>query len=40
MVLDSEPESARAIARQGMSIYLRAPNYVRNLRTLGFDDTD
>ena len=40
VVLDTDPISARAVARQGTAIYLRAPNYVRNLRTLGFDDSD
>ena len=38
--LETDPEVARAIARQGLAVYLRAPNYQRNLRTLGFDDAD
>lgn len=40
VVLETDPVAARAIARRAMSIYLRAPNYQRNLCTLGFDDTD
>lgn len=40
VVLESDPDTARAIARQGLAVYLRAPNYQRNLRTLGFDDAD
>ena len=40
VVLDAEPTTARATARQGLAVYLRAPNYQRNLRTLGFDDDD
>jgi len=40
VVLETDPEVARAIARQGLAVYLRAPNYQRNLRTLGFDDAD
>ena len=31
---------ARATARQGMAVYLRAPNYVNNLKRLGFADDD
>lgn len=40
VVLETDPEVARTIARAGMSVYLRAPNYLNNLRTLGFDDAD
>jgi len=40
VVLDADPSSARAVARQGMAVYLRAPNYLRNLVSLGFDDSD
>jgi len=40
VVLDSDPDVARTIARAGMSVYLRAPNYQRALLTLGFDETD
>jgi len=40
VVLDTDADTARAIGRQAMAIYLRAPNYLNNLRTLGFDDAD
>lgn len=40
VVLDTDPVTARATARAAMSIYLRAPNYLNNLRRLGFDDAD
>jgi probable F420-dependent oxidoreductase len=39
-VLETDPSEARRIARIGMAVYLRAPNYLNNLRRLGFDDTD
>ena len=40
VVLDTDPSSARAIARTHMTTYLGLPNYVRNLRALGFGDAD
>lgn len=40
VVLETDADVARAIARQGLAVYLRAPNYQRNLRSLGFDDSD
>lgn len=40
MVLESDPELAREIARRHTSRYLRLPNYTNNLRRLGFDDED
>ncbi|HKA28446.1 MAG TPA: TIGR03620 family F420-dependent LLM class oxidoreductase [Candidatus Binatia bacterium] len=40
LVLEADPGRARAIARGHMSIYLGLPNYVRNLRSLGFGDDD
>lgn len=40
VVLEEDAERARTIARATLSVYLRAPNYLRNLRTLGFDDSD
>jgi probable F420-dependent oxidoreductase len=40
VVLEPDRDKAKAIARQGMAIYLRAPNYVNNLRRLGFTDDD
>src|SRR6185295_9593935 len=38
VVLDTDPERARAIGRQHMAVYLQLPNYVNNLRHLGFAD--
>jgi probable F420-dependent oxidoreductase len=40
VVLESDPELAREIARRHTSRYLRLPNYTNNLRRLGFDDED
>lgn len=40
IVLEREPGRAREIARRHMAIYLLLPNYVENLRTLGYDDGD
>ena len=40
VVLDTDLESARAVARKGMAVYLRAPNYVNNLKRFGFTDDD
>ncbi|WP_219461937.1 LLM class F420-dependent oxidoreductase [Nonomuraea rhizosphaerae] len=40
VVVESDPATARATARTHMSLYLRLPNYVNNLRTLGFTDED
>lgn len=40
VVLETNAETARAIARQHMSIYLGLPNYCRNLLTLGFEEAD
>jgi probable F420-dependent oxidoreductase len=40
LVLEKDPEKARAIARAHMSIYLGLPNYLRNLHSLGFGDDD
>jgi probable F420-dependent oxidoreductase len=39
-VLEKDPETARTIARGHMAIYLGLPNYVNNLRRLGFGDDD
>src|SRR6185295_9862069 len=35
-----DPSEARAIARQAMTTYLGLPNYVRNLKALGWTDDD
>jgi probable F420-dependent oxidoreductase len=40
VVLDTDPASARALARTYASIYLALPNYAGNLRTLGYGDDD
>ncbi|MFI7230234.1 TIGR03620 family F420-dependent LLM class oxidoreductase [Nonomuraea angiospora] len=40
VVLESDPARAREIARAHMSHYLTLPNYLNNLRTLGFTDDD
>ncbi len=40
VVLESDPTTARAIARRHMTRYLAAPNYANNLRRLGWDDED
>jgi probable F420-dependent oxidoreductase len=40
VVLESDPERARALARTYASIYLPLPNYANNLRTLGYGDAD
>ncbi len=40
VVLDPNPVTARATARQYTRGYLGLPNYVNNLRSLGFDDHD
>lgn len=40
VVLESDPERARSIARQGAKMYLGLPNYVNNLRRLGFAEVD
>jgi probable F420-dependent oxidoreductase len=40
VVLETDPAEGRRIARIGMAVYLRAPNYLNNLRRLGFDDND
>ncbi len=40
-MLERDPDEARRLARQHTgSFYLGAPNYVENLRWLGFDDDD
>jgi probable F420-dependent oxidoreductase len=40
VVLDTDPTRAREMARKGMAIYLRAPNYLNNLARLGFSESD
>jgi probable F420-dependent oxidoreductase len=38
VVLEVDPGAARAAAREYTTGYLQLPNYVNNLRSLGFDD--
>jgi probable F420-dependent oxidoreductase len=40
VVLEADPTRAREIGRRHMAVYLTLPNYVENLRTLGYDDAD
>jgi probable F420-dependent oxidoreductase len=40
VVLEDDPQRARRIARTHVRRYLTAPNYVNNLRRLGFGDDD
>jgi len=40
VVLETDPVSAREIGRRHMAMYLRLPNYINNLRALGYDDRD
>jgi probable F420-dependent oxidoreductase len=40
VVLETDPARAREIGRRHMAAYLRLPNYVNNLRALGYGDAD
>ena len=40
VVLETDPATARDVARADLAIYLGLPNYVRNLLRLGFDEDD
>jgi probable F420-dependent oxidoreductase len=40
VVLDTDPDRARAAARLHMATYLTLPNYTNNLRRLGWGDDD
>jgi probable F420-dependent oxidoreductase len=40
VVFESDPDKARAIARENMAIYLGLPNYQNNLRQFGYTDSD
>jgi probable F420-dependent oxidoreductase len=40
VVIESDPIRAREIARAHLAYYLTLPNYLNNLRTLGFADDD
>jgi probable F420-dependent oxidoreductase len=40
IVLETDPAKARHVARDYLRIYLELPNYLNNLRTLGYTDAD
>ncbi len=40
VILETDPDKARAIARQHMTTYTRLPNYVNNLKRFGFEDDE
>lgn len=40
VLLETDPDRARRVARANMERYLRLPNYTRNLARLGFTDDD
>lgn len=40
VVVESDPERARALARAHLELYLQLPNYTGNLRRLGFSADD
>ncbi len=40
VVLETDPDRAREIGRRHMALYLALPNYVNNLRWLGYEDAD
>jgi probable F420-dependent oxidoreductase len=40
VVLETDAERARALAREHLEIYLQLPNYANNWRRLGFSDED
>lgn len=39
-VLERDADKARAVARKHMETYLKAPNYINNLKRLGYTDAD
>jgi probable F420-dependent oxidoreductase len=40
VLLSRDVEQARRTSRESLSVYLDLPNYLRNLRSLGFDEND
>jgi len=40
VLLESDPATAREIARKFCSLYVQLPNYTNNLRELGYSDAD
>jgi probable F420-dependent oxidoreductase len=40
VVLETDPDAARAVAREALGVYATLPNYVNNWKRLGFTDED
>ena len=40
VILETDPNKARALARSALTMYLRLPNYINNWRRLGFSQED
>ena len=40
VVLETDPEKARTVAREGLAGYLMLPNYTNNMKRFGFKDDD
>ena len=40
VILEENPDTARALARETLKMYVRAPNYQKSLLWLGFEDKD
>jgi probable F420-dependent oxidoreductase len=40
VLFETDADTARAVARRGMQVYLNLPNYQNNLKWIGFDDAD
>ncbi len=40
VLLETDPDRARRVARENMARYLQLPNYTNNLKRLGFSDED
>jgi len=40
VVVETDPEIARGVAREHLAVYLALPNYTNNLRRLGFSEAD
>jgi probable F420-dependent oxidoreductase len=40
VVLESDPTTARAVARESLAIYLQLPNYTNNMLRFGFTEAD
>jgi probable F420-dependent oxidoreductase len=40
VILEKDPDKARAVAREALSLYLRLPNYTSNWRRFGFSEDE